>query len=263
LEPKKLIMKEWTIISTVTVVALAAGFTLNAQTTLDETLFNENGATYDQLLSTATPISAPGVSVISGFGSSGVPKSGPPFYLSGLGTLQDTVSGAGTYDFIAFVDTDANYADGPFHDSGTSSGSAPSGTSWEIGNNVATGPGSIGYNAANSAPGSDLLSDANDVPGGDKDIAMALGFDFTLTTGETATIDLSLSSSAPGGFYLEDYNDNPNSPDDVFYSGSLSISSNVSSGVPDNGATWISLLLGLMGLAAMLRFERNLFPRKG
>ena len=256
-------MKQWTILTTVAAVALAATFSANAQTTLTELLFNEDGTYYDLYPTTAAPIAAPGVSVTSGFGSSGVPGSAP-FYLTGLGTLQYTVTGAGTHDFISLVDDEADFARGPFNDSGAVVGSPASGQTWEIGNPESTGAGSIRNNAANSAPGSDLLGNANDVPGGDVDIALALGFDFTLAAGQTATIDLSLSSTAPtSGFYLQQYNNNDNREDEVFYSGSLTISSNVSSGVPDNGATWFSLLLGLTGLAAIMRFERNLFPRKG
>jgi hypothetical protein len=261
-------MKRWTILSTVAAVAVAATFSANAQTTLTEILFNEDGTAYDQFPNTTSPISEPGVSVTSGFGASTVPISALYNYLSGLGTLQYTVTGAGTHDFVSFVDDEADYAFGPFHDSGSivHPGSAASYLSWEIGNPESSGPGSIGNNAAGSAPGSDLLDDANDVPGGNVDIALALGFDFTLTAGETATVDLSLSSTAPtSGFYLEQYNNNDNGKDELFYSGSLSISSNVTGppGVPDNGATWLSLLLGLTGLAALMRFEHNLLPRKG
>jgi hypothetical protein len=262
-------MKKWTILTPVAAVALAATFSAHGQTTLTEILFNEDGTSYDQLPNTTSPISAPGVSVTSGFGPSAVPISALYNYLSGLGTLQYTVTGSGTHDFVSFVDAEANYANGPFHDNGAivNPGSAPSYLSWEIGNPNTGGPGSIGNNAAGSTPGSVLLDDANDVAGGNTDIALALGFDFTLGASQTATIDLSLSSTAPGGgFYLEQGNGRDNGADKLFYSGSLAISSNGPSGppgVPDNGATWFSLLLGLTGLAAVMKFERNLLPRKG
>ncbi len=254
-------MKQWTILSTVAAVALAAGFSANAQTIVSETLFNEDGTVYDQQPpTTTTPINGgANLSIISGFGNSGLSAgSAGGNYLIGLGTLQYTVTGAGAHNFIAFVDDDANLAGGFANDYGFVSGTLPSYLSWEIGN-----PIPVGNNAAGSTPGSDLLDNANDTPGGTTDIAFALGFDFTLSAGETATIDLALTSSAPGAgpyFYLGQGNNNGGGMD--YYSGSLTIGSPGPVSAPDNGATWISLLLGLTGLAAMMGLERK-FSRQG
>ncbi len=249
---KKLIMKQWTVLSAVAAVMLAATFSANAQTTLSEVIFNEDGTPTDEHPNTSSPISAPGVTV-SGFGNSGVPSAGPPYYLSGLGTLQYTVTGAGPHDFISFLDDEADYANGFAHDYGFVGDLAgqPSYLSYEIGN-----PGPVGNNAYNSGVGDDELANGNDTPLGDTDISFALGFDFTLAAGQTATIDLSLSSTVPSsGFYLGQTNVFDNGADAVYYSGLLSITSPSAPGVPDNGATWIFMLLGLAGLAMMIRFE--------
>jgi len=250
-------MKRWTTLSAVAAFALAASFSATAQTTLTEILFNEDGTPYDQYPTTAAGISAPGVSVTSGFGNSGVSDNtktgGAPYYLSGLGTLKYTVSGAGGHSFIGFVDDEADFVNGPFHDYGfVSGGTTPSYLSWEI-----DVPSSLGTLAYNNGP----LLDVNNIPTGNNDASFALGFDFTLGTGQTATIDLSLTSTAPDGSYIYLGQANNNSGETVYYSGSLSITSPVS-GVPDNGATWISMLLGLAGLAVMMKFERRFSQKR-
>src|SRR5579862_3079693 len=128
-------MKRWTMLVAVMAFALAATFSANAQTTLNELLLNENGTIYDIFPNSSTPISAPGVSIVSGFGNSIEPSSGPPFYLSGLGTLQYTVTGAGSHYFDAMLDEEADYPNGSFHDTGAvvNAGSAPGYLSWEVG----------------------------------------------------------------------------------------------------------------------------------
>jgi hypothetical protein len=239
-------MKQWISLSIASVVALAAASSASAQTTLTEILFNEDGTPYDQYPNSATPISAPGLTVTSGFAPSSQPGFAP-YYLSGLGTMQYTVTGAGAHSFIGFVDDEADYVNGVFNDSGfTGGGSKPSYLSWQI-----DAPSTLGTLAYNNGP----LLNVNNVPAGQNDVSFALGFAFNLAAGQKATIDLSLTPSAPGGFYLADQNNY--SGQTVYYSGSLTISG-TTHGVPDNGATWISMLLGLTGLAVVKGFERKL-----
>jgi hypothetical protein len=242
-------MKQWISLSIVSAVALAAASSANAQTTLTEILFNEDGTPYDQYPFSTSPISAPGVNVTSGFGASTQPGFAP-YYLSGLGTLQYTVTSPGAHSFISFVDDEADYVNGVYNDFGFVGGAKPSYLNWQI-----DVPSTLGTTAFNNGP----LLDANNVPSGQNDVSMALGFAFDLTAGEKATIDLSLTSSAPGGFYLADQN--YYSGETVYYSGSLSITG-TTHGVPDNGATWIYMLLGLTGLAVMTGIERKFALRK-
>jgi hypothetical protein len=253
-------MKQWTILSTVAAVALAAGFSASAQTTVSETLFNEDGTVYDQQPpTTTTPINGgAGLSILSGFGNTGISAgSAGGNYLYGLGTMQYTVTGAGTYDFIVFIDDEADLANGFVNDYGFVSGTLPSYLSWEIGN-----PIPVGNNAANSSPGNDLLDDSNDTPGGSTDIAFALGFDFTLGANETATIDVALTSSAPEAASFVLGQGNGDDPD--YFSGTLNITPNTPPvSTPDNGATWLILTMGLAGLAGMMRFERGFSRNNG
>jgi hypothetical protein len=255
-------MKYWAVLTTVAAFALASAFPARAtsQTTLTELLVNADGSLTDQFPTTSNPITSP-VTVTSGFGASGLAD-----YLSGLGTLQYTVTSAGTHQFIAFVDDEANYKNGWVLDHSAASGAftapgAPfSGTgvfgpsSWEIGNPSATGSGSIGDNTVNSTPGHDLLDDRDDILGRTTDVSFALGFDFTLAPGQVATIDLTLSSAPVSDFYLQDWNDGMF----VDYSGSVTITSDV----PDDEPTWFAMGLALMGLLAVKRFERPFCQKK-
>jgi hypothetical protein len=237
-------MKKQIIVIPVAVAALAFCFSATAQTTLTELLFNAGGTISDQYPTTSTAIGSP-VTVISGFG----PSTQVP-YLSGLGTLQYTVTGTGSHNFDAMIDDEANFANGPFHDSGSivNAGSAPSYLSWEVGNPDTAASGSIKANTE-----ANTLDDANDVPSGNTDIAVALGFNFTLAAGQTATIDITESATAPAsGLYMEQQN-----VFDPYLYGTLTVSSPTNPGVPDNGATWLYMLLALTGLGVAARMERK------
>jgi hypothetical protein len=245
-------MKKWTILSAIAAAALAVTFSANAQTTVTELLFNADGSISDQYPTTSTAIGAP-VTVTSGFGT---PTPAAANYLSGLGTLQYTVTGAGSHYFDAMIDDEADYVNGVFHDSASvqNAGSAPNYLSWEVGNPNADVSGDIKYNTK-----ANTLDNANDVPSGNTDIAVALGFNFSLLAGQTATIDFSVGNTAPAsGFYIEQYN---NLDLDPYITGTLVISSSSGGGgVPDKGATWFSLLMGLAGLGLVKKIEGKFFP---
>jgi hypothetical protein len=247
-------MKKRMILTSVASVALAAAFSAHAQTTVTELLFNADGTSSDQYPTTSTAIASP-VTVTSGFGPSSPAAAN---YLSGLGTLQYTVTGAGAHYFDAMIDDEADYKNGVFNDSGAiiNPASAPGYLSWEIGNPDTDTPGTIKANTkANS------LADANDVLSGNTDIAVALGFNFTLAANQTATIDITASDVAPqSGFYIEQENVYDTDP---FFYGDLTISSNTVPGLPDNGATWSFMLLALTGLAGVMKIEHKFFPKKG
>ena len=71
---------------------------------------------------------------------------------------------------------------------------------------------------------------------------MAMGWDFTLLAGETATIDFFLSEIAPGGFYLEQ--NDPRSQASIYLSSSMRVAGGGGT-VPEPAS------LGLMGLGLL------------
>ena len=90
---------------------------------------------------------------------------------------------------------------------------------------------------------------------------MALAWAFILNAGETADITLLLSTVTPGGgFYLQHLD--PDSQSSIFFSSGLQINGSAppppDNGLPDGGATFSALLLGLAGLAGFkYKFARN------
>jgi len=116
---------------------------------------------------------------------------------SGLGSLTYTFTGTGAHNFIGFYDFDIgnDYA----NEFGTNVGSLATGQSWEVGD---PWYGNIYYDATGGS-----LTNANENSGAG-DISFALGWDFTLNAGETATITMNLADALPTttpGFYLQQY----------------------------------------------------------
>lgn len=124
-----------------------------------------------------------------------------------------TVSGVGPHQALMFVDPEIDEATNTyFNEYGMTGGSLAAGQSWEIDEpgwvfgdifpNFAIGSldKNNGVDLVNFPAGADPTND----PAGD-DVSMALGWDFTLAAGETASVNFYLTDALPtsfSGFYL-------------------------------------------------------------
>jgi hypothetical protein len=167
---------------------------------------------------------------------------------TGLGAIEYSVTGAGSHYFAAYVDHEIDESVNTFfNELGSASGTPGTGQTWEIDE-----PGFVFGNIyqnflAGTLDGTVGAAFADDV-------AMALGWSFTLDATQTATINLVLSDVAPAsGFFLE-HND-PESGESVFMSGVLTVQGQPPVGVPDGGATF-GLLLAAMAALQGLRSIR-------
>jgi hypothetical protein len=169
---------------------------------------------------------------------------------TGLGSITLTFNpGPGSYSFDSYFDIEAGVPF--FNEYGTVNGSPVAGQTWQIDDPLA---GTIFPNAQG-----DTLDNTNHIPGkvdnflGDcsgancnGDVSMAMGFDFTITSGNEEVITLNLSQTAPTGFYLvQTHPQDPNnaSPVNIYFSGTAT-QKPITSGVPEPG-TWILLGTGL------------------
>lgn len=164
---------------------------------------------------------------------------------TGLGTIQFSISGAGTHYFSTYYDHEIDQAVNTFfNELGFTFGAPTAGQSWEIDEpGFSTNPGDIFSNFMSGTLDNSVGRATPD------DVAMALGWTFNLGAYDTAKITLLTSETAPtSGFYLEQTD--PDSPASVFLSGSLSIISRNPNpnGVPDSASSAGLLGLGLAGL---------------
>jgi hypothetical protein len=119
---------------------------------------------------------------------------------TGLGTVTFTFS-AGNHSVLAFFDHEINLlTTGLLPEFGAATGTLASGQSWQIDEPFY---GNLGYfgniysNFKNNA-----LNNSNGIPTGD-DASMALGWNFTVAAGYTATVQFVVDALTPrSGFYL-------------------------------------------------------------
>lgn len=123
----------------------------------------------------------------------------PNVTFTGTQSFSLTFSGTGAHNAIGFVDAEIDQAINTFfNEYGATNGSPAADQSWEIDE-----PDYVfGDIVANFSAG--VLDNSNGVPAGSEDdVAMALGWDFSLAAGETATVEFFLSEFVPNSsFYL-------------------------------------------------------------
>jgi len=178
------------------------------------------------LFEVAFDIDGNGYSSIPGFQAHDLDAgSGSPFdvsafdFLTGLGSIQVTVGGAGNHTVVGFFDLELTGPNNSLSDDlGEVLGSAGAGQGFEIDE-----PGFAGY----PAPLSDIysnvfggvLEDVNNLAAPD-DVSMALSMLFALGQGEQGVLIFSASATDPGGFRLRQFDQ---SGAEVFLSSSLRV----------------------------------------
>jgi hypothetical protein len=218
------------IVSVGAAVLGLSGLSAHAIPSLFEYGFNIDGTVSDITLGDAVP---GGVNV-AGFDD-----------VSGLGTITVSISGAGAHTFDAFFDHEIDEAINTyFNESGAATGVASAGQSWEIDE-----PGFVFGDIYTNFEDS-TLDNSNGVPAGlEDDVSLAMGWDFFLGVGDTATISLLLSETMPtGGFYLSHTDPDSNY---TFY---LSSALDITGTPPAPEPTLVYLLaIGMAGLLATSR----------
>jgi hypothetical protein len=168
---------------------------------------------------------------------------------NGLGTLTWSTSAAGSHNFIAFFDHEIDEAINTFfNEYGDTSGSPSAGQSWEIDE-----PGYVFGDIYNNVL-SGSLDNFNGVPlSAPDDVSMALGWDFSLNSGESALISFYLLEAidyAP--FYL--IHTDPDSQYSIYFASTLEIRGD-GQPVPEPS----TLLMVGSGLAIVVSFGRKRF----
>ncbi|MBI4849843.1 MAG: PEP-CTERM sorting domain-containing protein [Nitrospirae bacterium] len=210
------------------VIAFSASGAMAATINLFDWAFNVDGATYEAANGDSMP-------------TSGV-------LVGGLGTLTWSTSTAASHSIIAFFDHEIDEELNTFYNEyGDTTGTPAAGQSWEIDE-----PGYVFGDIYNNVLAGSL-DNFNGVPSSlPDDVSMALGWDFSLLSGETAAIEFILSDTAPlSGFYLAHID--PNSQAAIYFSSNLDIRGGGPTPVPEPGTL---ILLG-SGMAGLLFFGKK------
>ena len=225
---------------------------------LQDIAINVNGSTADyNNPSDPDPTALPGIN-FSAFNLS-----------TGLGTIGYVMTGApGTYYVNFYLDMEAGVPF--FNEYGAINGSAPAGTSYEIAQ-VNPSVGGIQFYNGSTESFVNTLDHTNHVPIGstnylnnctvapcNADVALALGFSFTLAASQEAVITFNTSTTNPGGFSIEDIH--PVDPNNavasaIYESGMVSVQP-INAG-PSPEPNFLPLLSVLGAVAATVAFRRN------
>ena len=163
-------------------------------------------------------------------------------------TLTWSTSEAGDHNFIAWFDYEIDESINTFfNEFGAVTRSPVAGQSWEI--------DEPGYTTGDIYDNLWLgvLDNTNGVPAASiDDVSFAMGWEFSLTPGQTATIDLLISEAMPNsGFYLSQTD--PDSDENIYFLSTLSISGTpVAPPIPEP-STLILFVFGLLGSTGLCR----------
>jgi len=175
-----------------------------------------------------------------------------PFdFTGGLG-LTTSFSSPGSHSVALMMDVEIDEAINTyFNELGLTHGTLAAEQSWQIGDPLVTG-GIYDLTAAGALTNSDLNG------GLANDVALALGWNFTLGANQIAYLSFSLSDSLPvSGFYLEQYD--PDSAASLYFSSTLRFEDTGNGGgnpVPEP-STFILLGSALAGFSLYSRRRRN------
>ena len=207
--------------------------------------FNIDGTVYNKISNGNVPGDLPGYVSTGGLD-----------FGTGLGSVSVTITGTGSHSLISFFDHEIDeIINGYTNEFGDSHGALATGQSWEIDE-----PGWVfGDIFTNFSAGS--LDNSNGVQSSSPDdVSLALGWDFTLASGETALIDFLLSYDAPSsGFYLSQTD--PDSGAEIYLSSTKQVRGGGCTNncpVPEPGTV---ILLG-SGIAGLFFFGKKRLSNK-
>jgi len=168
-----------------------------------------------------------------------------PFDFGGV-SLGRTITAAGNHNVVLMVDAEIDESLNTFfNELGSAHGSLAAGQSWQIGDPMAAG-GIYDLTLGGALTNSDLNG------GQLNDVALALGWNFTLGADQKANLLFALSDTLPdSGFYLEQYD--RESDAHLYFTGILQI---VEGGTPTVPEPSTLLLLGA-GLAGAWLLKRR------
>jgi hypothetical protein len=158
--------------------------------------------------------------------------------ITGLGTIEVTITGAGNHNFGAIFDHEIDEGTNTFfNELGAVHGAAAANQGWEIDEPF------LSFIYSDFETDSLLVYSGNNSLSPD-DVSMAMSWEFMLAQGEQALITMALGTTLPGGFSLEHLD--PDSNKSIFLSSTLGISA-----IPIPAALWLfgSGLIGLVGFS--------------